>query len=176
MDTAVSFLLDNLPVYMEIANSKSNLPSEVENKINSLRNELHFMNAFLKDSQRKRKEHDLVREVVSRIIHVAHQAEDVIDTYIINMVRHYRDALSRLTVDPFDYQLELDDEDAETQTPGPFDEQLKLDDVDAEIQNIKTTINEIYGNKDKYGIGEDTEAASEEDPLLRQTVEVRKMR
>ena len=110
------------------------LLSDVKDEIKSLSDELKFMDKFLKSSEGKRN-NDIVKEVVNQIKEVAHQAEDVVDTYVINVNEHQsRNMLWKC----FHYK----------------DHVLMLHKMDDQIKKIKVKIDEIYKNKAKYGIGE----------------------
>ena len=92
-DSVVAFVLDNLSRLLE---DEHKLLSGVEDKINSLCNELKFIDIFLKNSEGKRS-HEMVKEVVSQIRDVAHKAEDVVDTYVSNIAKQkQRSKLSKL--------------------------------------------------------------------------------
>ncbi|KHN13835.1 Disease resistance protein RPP13 [Glycine soja] len=152
-DSVVAFLLDNLSRLLE---DEHKLLSGVEDKVNSLCNELKFIHIFLKNSEGKRS-HDTVKEVVSQIRDVAHKAEDVVDTYVANITKHrQRNILSKL------FHLR--------------EQVMVLHQVNSDIEKIRTRIDEIYKNRDRYGIGEgefrSEEAAAEAEPLLKRRREV----
>ncbi|XP_027351450.1 putative disease resistance RPP13-like protein 3 [Abrus precatorius] len=83
-DTLVSSLLQNLP---QLLGDEFKLLSGVKDKINSLCNELKFIDIFLKSSIGKRND-DLVKEVVNQIRDVAFRAEDVVDIYVDSVAKH----------------------------------------------------------------------------------------
>ncbi|KAK7295634.1 hypothetical protein RJT34_18545 [Clitoria ternatea] len=132
-DPAVSFLLQNLP---RLLNDEFNLLSGVEDKVNSLYNELKFIDIFLKNSMGKRN-NQFVKELMNQIRDVAHKAEDAVDIYTANVSRHrQRNMLSKL----FHMKKHV----------------MVLHEVDAEIEKIKKSINEIYINKERYDITNDS--------------------
>ncbi|QCE12816.1 disease resistance protein RPM1 [Vigna unguiculata] len=117
-----------------VAEGEIKLLSGVEGKVKSLCNELKFMDIFLKSSEGKYKD-AMVKEVVTQIRDVAYKAEDVVDTYILNIAKHKRrNKLCRL------FHLK---------------EKFTIPhEIDAEIEEIKSRIDEIYKNKERYGIKE----------------------
>ncbi|KAL2959379.1 hypothetical protein AAZX31_18G263900 [Glycine max] len=152
-DSVVAFVLDNLSRLLE---DEHKLLSGVEDKINSLCNELKFIHIFLKNSEGKRS-HDTVKEVVSQIRDVAHKAEDVVDTYVTNITKHkQRSKLSKL------FHLK--------------EQVMVLHQVNSDIEKIRSQIDDIYKNRDRYGIGEgefrSEEAAAEAESLLKRRREV----
>ncbi|KAK7295637.1 hypothetical protein RJT34_18548 [Clitoria ternatea] len=93
------------------------------------KNELYI---FLKRSIGKRND-VFVKEVLNQIRDVAHKVEDVLDIYIANVTRQrQRNILNKL------FHLE--------------DYAVLLHEVDAEIEKIKSSIDDIYKNKERYGI------------------------
>ncbi|KAL2959372.1 hypothetical protein AAZX31_18G263600 [Glycine max] len=153
VDSVVTFVLDNLSRLLE---DEHKLLSGVEDKINSLRNELEFMHAFLKDSEGKRS-NEIVKKVVSQIRDVAHKAEDVVDTYIANIAQQKQ----RRKLREFFHLKE---------------HVLVLHQVNSEIEKIRSRIDEIFENRDRYGIGEgefrSEEASAEAESLLKRRREV----
>ncbi|KAG5093063.1 hypothetical protein JHK82_051841 [Glycine max] len=152
-DSVVVFLLDNLSRLLE---DEHKLLSGVEDKINSLCNELKFIHIFLKNSEGKRS-HEMVKEVVSQIRDVSLKAEDVVDTYLSNIAQQkQRSKLSKL------FHLK--------------EHVMVLHQVNSDIEKIRTRIDEIYKNRDRYGIGEgdfrSEEAAAEAESLLKRRREV----
>ncbi|KAL2571023.1 hypothetical protein AAZV13_18G225400 [Glycine max] len=153
VDSVVTFLLDNLSRLLE---DEHKLLSGVEDKINSLCNELKFIHIFLKNSEGKRS-HEMVKEVVSQIRDVSLKAEDVVDTYLSNIAQQkQRSKLSKL------FHLK--------------EHVMVLHQVNSDIEKIRTRIDEIYKNRDRYGIGEgdfrSEEAAAEAESLLKRRREV----
>ncbi|KAG5001339.1 hypothetical protein JHK87_022411 [Glycine soja] len=139
-DGVVAFLLQNLSRLLE---DELKLFSGVEDKISSLCNELKFIDIFLKSSEGKSND-KVVKEVVSQIRDVAYKAEDVVDTYIANITKHRtRNTLSML----FHFKERF----------------MVLHKVDAEIEKIKICIDEIYKNKERYGIRESEYKSEEEE-------------
>ncbi|KAL1323086.1 hypothetical protein HN51_068114 [Arachis hypogaea] len=129
VDTVVSFVLDNLS---RVLVSEVTLLSGVKDQIKPLSEELKFMNIFIKSSEGK---HDdpVVREVVNQIRDVAYEAEDVIDTYVVNVNnQRSRNMLGKLL--------------------HSKDHVMTLHEVNDRITTIKRRIDDIYENKSKYGI------------------------
>ncbi|MED6199414.1 hypothetical protein PIB30_075757 [Stylosanthes scabra] len=129
VDSVVTFALDNLS---RLLASEVTLLSGVKDQIRSLSDELKFMNIFIKSSEGKR--HDpVVREVVNQIVDAAYEAEDVVDTYVVNVNKQR----SRNMLSKFFHSK---------------DHVMMLHEVNGQINNIKRRIDEIYQNKSKYGI------------------------
>ncbi|XLR21344.1 hypothetical protein HN51_068108 [Arachis hypogaea] len=129
MDNVVTFVLDNL---LRLLVSEVTLLSGVKDQIRSLCDELMFMNIFIKSSEEKRGD-PVVREVVKQIRDVAYEAEDVVDTYVVNVNKQgSRNMLSKCF--------------------HSKDHVMMLHEVNDQITTIKRRIDEIYQNKSKYGI------------------------
>ncbi|MED6157780.1 hypothetical protein PIB30_026592 [Stylosanthes scabra] len=127
--SVVTFVLANLS---RLVDSEVTILSGVKDQIRSLSDELKFMNIFIKSSEGK--QHDsVVREVVNQIRDVAYEAEDVVDSYVINVNKQRsRNMLSKF------FHVK--------------DHVMMLHEVNAQMQDIKSRIDEIYQNKSKYGI------------------------
>ncbi|GAU44032.1 hypothetical protein TSUD_349640 [Trifolium subterraneum] len=129
-DSAVSFLLGHLS---QLLQHEANLLSGVEDKIESLRNELEIINAYLKTSSKGNKNNnkEIEQIVLSQIRDAAHLAEDVIDTFIANLaIYKRRNMLGKM----FQY----------------IDRSKLLREVAEKIDKIKTTLKEIHENNIKY--------------------------
>ncbi|KVH96369.1 disease resistance protein RPP13-like [Cynara cardunculus var. scolymus] len=128
-DAVVEFLLDNLK---QLLLYNSDLICGVKGQVDSLYKELSLMKAFLKDSKEKRSEYEYIRELVRQIRDVAYEAEDTIDTFVVNAaMQKERSTLSKI-VHAFDYPA-------------------KLRSVAKDIESIKTKVKEIYDKK-MFGI------------------------
>ena len=77
-DIVVPIVLENL---IKLLTYEANLLGGVEDGVISLRQNLEFMNAFLKKSAGKRTD-ELVKVLVDQIRDVALDSEDVVDTYM----------------------------------------------------------------------------------------------
>ncbi|KAL4323053.1 hypothetical protein AHAS_Ahas14G0272000 [Arachis hypogaea] len=132
VDSVVSFALDNLS---RLLVSEVTLLSGVKDQVRSLCDELKFMDIFIKNSEGKRND-PLVKEVVNQIKDAAYQAEDVVDTYVVNANKQRsRNMLSKCF-----------------HSKGHV---MMLHEVNDQITTIKRRIDEIYQNKSKYGIQQD---------------------
>nr|GMD19829.1 putative disease resistance RPP13-like protein 3 [Ipomoea batatas] len=124
-DAVVEFLLENLK---QLLLYHVDLLSGVKDQVESLHRELSLMKAFLKDSREKRSEYEYVRELVSQITIVAYEAEDIIDTFVVNAAaQKARSTMKRVIY--------------------AFDHSSKLRNVAKEIQTIKVKVKEIYDKK-----------------------------
>ncbi|XP_023921046.2 putative inactive disease susceptibility protein LOV1 [Quercus suber] len=129
-DSVVSFLLENLS---QLLIQESKLLGGLEDQVRSLQNELSLINAFLKNTEGKRHDNELVKEVVSQIRDVAYDAEDVIDTYIMAVTKHRRKGkLGKLI--------------------PSADRAIAFHEVAKKIESIKIINKEINDNRGKYGI------------------------
>ena len=129
-DSVVSFLLENLT---QLLIQESKLLGGVKDQVRSLQNELSLINAFLKNTEGKQHDNELVKEVVSQIRDVAYEAEDVIDTFIMTEMKHNRRSKLRKAI-------------------HYFERGSVLHEVASKIESIKNVIKEIYENRSKCGI------------------------
>ncbi|KAL2329673.1 hypothetical protein Fmac_017254 [Flemingia macrophylla] len=151
VDSVVSFLLENLS---RLLNDEIQLLSGVEEKVNSLCNELKFIDIFLKNSEGKRSD-KVVKEVVSQIRDVAYKAEDVIDTYVANIAKHKRRNMPSKLLH--------------------FKERFTVPhEVNVEIDKIKSHIDDIYRNRERYGIGRGEFQSQEVDAITESLREKRR--
>ncbi|KAK7859163.1 putative disease resistance protein [Quercus suber] len=129
-DSVVSFLLENLT---QLLSQESKLLGGVKDQVRLLHNELRMINVFLQNTEGKRHENDLVKEVVSQIRDVAYEAEDVVDIFIMTVTQHrIRNKLMKVI--------------------HSFDRASTLHEVAKKIETIKIAIKEIYDNRSKYGV------------------------
>ncbi|KAI9103672.1 hypothetical protein K1719_023295 [Acacia pycnantha] len=127
-DSVVSFVLENLS---RLVAHEANLLCGVEDKVKFLESELRMMLVFLKSRQQNQQKKEIEQEVLRQITDVAHDAEDVIDTFVANVVnQRQRNWLSRM-LHGVDYAK-------------------MLHHVAEKIDNIKVTIDQIYENRIKY--------------------------
>lgn len=127
-DAVVEFLLDNLK---QLLLYNVDLISGVKDQVESLYKELSLMKAFLKDSREKRTEYEMVRELVRQIRDVAYEAEDIIDTFVVNVAMHKSRSTMSKIVHALDYP--------------------KMRSVAKDIENIKVKVKKIYDTK-MFGI------------------------
>lgn len=79
--------------------NEAKLLDGVGDQVRSLQLELTTINQFLRNSKEKREK---VGDLVSLIRDIAHEAEDIIDMFVINMAKHKR----RNMVDKFLHSLQ----------------------------------------------------------------------
>ncbi|CAJ2662736.1 unnamed protein product [Trifolium pratense] len=145
-DSVVSFLLGHLS---QLLQHEANLLFGVEDKIQSLQNELEIINAYLKTSSKGNKNNnkEIEKIVLSQIRDVAHLAEDVIDTFITNVaIYKRRNVLGRMF--------------------HSVDHTKLLHDVAENIDKIKTKLKDIHENNIKYNqesSNQSTSATEEEE-------------
>ncbi|KAL3510390.1 hypothetical protein ACH5RR_029791 [Cinchona calisaya] len=128
-DAVVEFLLANLK---DLLLYHVDLLSGVKDQVESLHRELSLMKAFLKDSREKRNEYEYVRELVRQITDVTYEAEDIIDTFVVNASMQK----ARSTIRKVFYA---------------FDHTQMLRSVSEQIKSIKVRVKEIYDKK-MFGI------------------------
>ncbi|XP_047169029.1 disease resistance protein RPP13-like [Vigna umbellata] len=124
-DSVVSFVLDHLA---QLAAREANLLYGVEDRVQSLQYELQMIKELLNTTKRKK---GMEHTVVNQIRDVAHLAEDVIDTFVAKVsIYKRRTLLGRML--------------------RGFGQARLLRHVAHKIDKLKTTLNEIRDNKDKY--------------------------
>ena len=129
-DSIVTVLLEYLPGLLA---EEAHLLHGVEDQVNSILRELRLMNIFLQNSEGKRNEHDIVKEVVRQIRDVAHEVEDVIDTFVLNVAeQRKRNVLGKII--------------------HSFNHAITVHQVVKKIEGLNKEINRIYDNITKYGI------------------------
>ncbi|KAJ6848079.1 putative disease resistance protein isoform X3 [Iris pallida] len=84
---AVSFVVDKLG---NLLVQELILLQGVRDQVERLQRELQRVQCFLRDADFKRKTDERVKHWVKEIRDIAHQAEDIIDTFIINVDMHQR--------------------------------------------------------------------------------------
>ncbi|GMH21688.1 hypothetical protein Nepgr_023530 [Nepenthes gracilis] len=105
----------------------------VEDQVRSLAAEVDIINSFLRDSEGKRDQQEIVRALMHQIRDVAQEAEDVIDDFRHAVEKQKR----RNVVGKFLHSI---------------DHAAKLHNVAKKIEAINASITEIYKNKQVYGI------------------------
>ncbi|KNA24379.1 hypothetical protein SOVF_016130 [Spinacia oleracea] len=116
-----------------IAVEEYNVLSGVGDELKSLENELRFMKKFLRNSEGKHQDHELVSELVEQIKVVAFEAEDIIETFLLNVERQQRRSTFKKVLHSAEHAI-------------------MLRGVAKQIGGIKTRIDDIYANKEKFGI------------------------
>ncbi|KAH7513301.1 hypothetical protein FEM48_Zijuj12G0185600 [Ziziphus jujuba var. spinosa] len=125
----------------------------VELEVKALQQELVAINSFLKKSESKRIENDEVQEVVDRIRDVAGEAEDVVDTYMAEIIELRG---RRLLLRKLYHSL--------------FSRGKKLRAAAKKIKSVRNTIHLIYSKKDRYGILQDGDIESSSTAVRAPTV------
>jgi len=103
------------------------------NGVNLILSELRLINIFLKNSEEKRNEHEIVMELVWQIEDVAYNALDVIDTFIHDIAIHGTKHVLRLEM-TWSIHAAI------------------LHVVAIKMEDLNKEINKIYDNIEKYGI------------------------
>nr|DAD24218.1 TPA_asm: hypothetical protein HUJ06_025681 [Nelumbo nucifera] len=163
-ESVVTFFLQKLS---EFITQEANLLTGVDEQICSLRDELQWIRSFLKDADRERKENERVKVWVNQVRDVSHQAEDVIDEFMLKLVlqRQHQKSIGGVYM----YRSLAASWFSRTN-------KLKtLHDLGNQIEKIKRRVEEISANKSKYGIeaiqtqvGESSSRSSNQDPQWKQ--------
>ena len=130
-DIVVPIVLENL---IKLVTYEANLLRGVEGGVISLRQNLEFMNAFLKKSAGKRND-EFVKLLVDQIRDVALDSEDVVDTYMGRVIKQRRINLLCKLFHCIGYASVLHG-------------------VANKTSSIKQRIQDIYENKARYHIDE----------------------
>ncbi|XP_015892650.3 putative disease resistance RPP13-like protein 3 [Ziziphus jujuba] len=139
-DIIVDIFMKNL---IKLLGHEANLLLKVKGQVCLLQDDLGIMNAFLKDSGGKRNEHHLVREIINQIRDVVLEVEDVIDIYMVKVIKQRRRTLLGRAFHSIGHAN-------------------LLHDVSNQTTSIKNKIRNIYDNKATFGIGEVESNANEE--------------
>ena len=136
----VSFLIENLS---QLLAREAKLLYGVEDRVRSLHSELKLINVLLEASERKKKKSNkgIEQEVLSQISDVAHEAEDVIDTFVAKVAMHKRRTMLGRMLHGVEHAK-------------------LLREVAEKIDNIKATFNDIRDNKIKYDVFEQESESS----------------
>ncbi|XP_047162551.1 putative disease resistance RPP13-like protein 3 [Vigna umbellata] len=130
-ESVVTFVLDHLA---QLASREANLLCGVEDRVQSLQYELQMIKELLNTTKRKK---GMEHTVLNQIRDVAHLAEDVIDTFVAKVsIYKRRTILGRML--------------------RGFGQERLLHHVAHKIDKLKTTLNEIRDNKDKYDAFKET--------------------
>jgi len=152
---ATGLLTPVVQYLVQLLDEEARLVGGLKDEVKSLQGELSFISNYLDPSDDKRKEHAISKLVIDQIREMAYKAEDVIDTFILNISKHSR----RNAVGRIFYGID------HTET---------LVDVAKTIESLNKEINKIFANRTKYA-GERAEAsvdAESEEALQRRRREV----
>ncbi|KAK4394878.1 putative disease resistance protein [Sesamum angolense] len=123
-DAAVEFLLDNL---QQLLIYHTHLISDAKNQVEKLESDLRLFKAFLRDSTKKRRKDESLRELVRQIRDVVYEAEDIIDAFVTQAAESKSKS----------YFLRA------FQTP------VKLHGIATEIERVGVKVKDIYGDKNR---------------------------
>ncbi|WVZ03068.1 hypothetical protein V8G54_023874 [Vigna mungo] len=138
-ESVVTFVLDHLA---KLATRETNLLFGVKDKVESLRSELEMIKELLNTTKRKEGTEQIA---LDQIRDVAYSVEDVIDTFVAQVVLYKRRTIMGKMLHGFG-QVKL------------------LFHVAHEIDKLKTRLNEILDNKEKYHVSKTAnESAVEEE-------------
>lgn len=124
-DAAVEFLLENL---QQLLLYHVHLIKDAKEQVERLERDLRLFKSFLKDSTKKRRRENSLRELVCQIRDVVYEAEDVIDAFVTQATesrsKHY-------FLRAF-------------QTP------VKLLTIAKQVEKVGFKVRDIYGDKGKF--------------------------
>ncbi|KAL2243760.1 UNVERIFIED_CONTAM: putative disease resistance protein [Sesamum indicum] len=123
-DAAVQFLLDNL---QQLLIYHTHLIADAKNQVEKLESNLRVFNAFLKDSTKKRRKDESLRELVRQIRDVVYEAEDIIDAFVTQAA----------------------ESKAKNYFLRAFETPVKLHSIATQIEKVSATVKEIYGDKSR---------------------------
>ena len=92
-ESTVTFFIEKLG---NLVLQEASLFGQVEGQIKLLRNELEWMRLFLRDADSKRIYYERIKLWVNQIRNATHDAEDVIDEFILNIDHHRHQRLNNL--------------------------------------------------------------------------------
>ncbi|XP_059459814.1 disease resistance protein RPP13-like [Corylus avellana] len=151
-------LLTPVVQYMvQLVDEQARLVGGVKAEVTSLQVELDFISNYLDTSGGKRKEHPISKVVIGQIRKKAYEAEDVIDTFILDTSNHTRRNMVEKMIHGSNHAK-------------------KLLDLARRIESLNKEINQIFDSRTKYA-GEGAEAsggADSEEALHRRRKEVEK--
>ncbi|XP_015901729.3 disease resistance protein RPP13-like [Ziziphus jujuba] len=145
-DVVVSFALENLKTLLI---HEANLFRRVKDDVNLLQDDFGIMDAFLKDSEGKGDDHYMVKELINQIRDTAFDAEDVINTYMAQVIKQRRRNLLLKLLHCFDHAAVLHH-------------------VAEKTPSVKRKIENIYANKTIFGIEAQSHADEEAEQSLQQ--------
>lgn len=82
VDAVVSFVVERIGDYLI---QEAVFLREVRTEIQSLKNELQWMQCFIKDAEEKQVDDPIIRQWVSDITTIAYDTEDVLDKYLLKV-------------------------------------------------------------------------------------------
>ncbi|XP_042483645.1 disease resistance protein RPP13-like [Macadamia integrifolia] len=127
---AVSFLIGKLG---SLISQEADFLGGVKTQILSLHDELEWINSFLRDADEKRRSNRRVNLWVSQVKNLAFDAEEIIDLYMLQIVRQRQRNIVKRFMGSRKYLFTL----------HKFGNQ---------VEDIKRRIGEISANRSKYGI------------------------
>ncbi|KAH7533816.1 hypothetical protein FEM48_Zijuj04G0171900 [Ziziphus jujuba var. spinosa] len=141
-DSVVTSFMENLRRLVSIQEG-NNWLLEANDQVKKLKDELNFIDDFLRASKNKRNENDEVEDAVDQITEAVLGAEDVLENYLAKLLKHSK----------WNLMVKVRDSSGLIRV---------LQDVTKKIRNVNNLINDIYGNTNKYGIVKAEEHEDEE--------------
>ena len=138
---ATGLLTPTVQYLFQLLDEKAIFDEGAKEAVTSLQGDLHSISNCLDASEDKRKKHDISKVDIGQIREKAYEAEDVIDTFILNTSKHTRRNAVRKMI------------------PGS-NHAKKLRDLAKRIESLNKEINKIFYSKTKYA-GEGAEASGD---------------
>lgn len=129
-DATVGFLLENLK---EILVYNADLIGGVQENVKDLCDDLDTLRGFIKEYTKEERKNDILKAVVKEIRNVVNEAEDAIETVVVETAIQEQRSFIRKALHMFDHQL-------------------KIRRVAKEIQGVREKVKDIYKNKAKFGL------------------------
>ncbi|KAF3437576.1 hypothetical protein FNV43_RR20332 [Rhamnella rubrinervis] len=150
-DILVPIVLDNL---IKFGTYEANLLRGVRDQVDTLESDLRFIKVFLKKSAGTRND-PFVEELVNQISDAALEIEDAIDAYAARVIEERRRNLLGKLFHSFGHAKVLHGVANKTTT-------------------IKEKVQNIYNNKEKYGIGEADQPSVDDEEAEQSSIEKRR--
>ncbi|RWR74002.1 disease resistance protein RPM1-like protein [Cinnamomum micranthum f. kanehirae] len=143
---AVGFLLQTLD---SLVRQEAALLQGLRGNINEIQLELQGMRSFLKDADRRKRSDDGVRTWVDQVREATYKVEDIIDTYMYQIVKqHTREGIIRRALH------------SPLRLPKRYCYKRR---IASKLQAIKSEINEISERRHRYGFHEDGQTSKMKD-------------
>ncbi|RWR73937.1 disease resistance protein RPM1-like protein [Cinnamomum micranthum f. kanehirae] len=147
-ESAVDFLLQTLG---SLVRQETSLLQGLRGNINEIQHELQSMRSFLKDADRRKRSDDGVRTWVDQVREATYKVEDIIDTYVYQIVKqHTREGIIRRAL----YSPLL--------LPKRYYYKHR---IASKLQAIKSEIHEISERRQRYDFHEEGQTSKMKDDV-----------
>ncbi|XP_059460750.1 putative disease resistance RPP13-like protein 3 [Corylus avellana] len=139
---ATGLLTPVVQYLVQLLDEQARLVGGVKDEVTSLQGELDFISNYLDTSEGKRKKHPISKVAIDQIRKKAYEAEDVIDTFILDTSNHTRRSAVEKMFHGSNHAKKLD--------------------LAKRIESLKKEIKQIFDNRKMYA-GEGDEASGDAD-------------